>query len=180
MAIKKPSMKRSRIIFCIVSLYAGAAFAGPPVEAGKSIFNSRCAACHNVNKVVTGPALAGVADRRSMDWIVKFVHSSQTVIKSGDSYAVALYEKFNKIPMPDHPDLSEDDIKGIVEFIRSSTVDQPKTTLFRPEKKHPAYMPLSINNYYFFGAYFALVLLLIGSLLALVQIKEVQRKGRES
>ena len=27
---------------------------------GKTIFSTRCAGCHNVNKTLTGPALAGV------------------------------------------------------------------------------------------------------------------------
>jgi cytochrome c2 len=81
--------------------------AAPPVEEGKSIFQARCAACHNINKTLTGPALAGVDQRRSMDWIVDFVHSSQTVIKNGDKDAVALFKQFNNIPMPDHNDLSE-------------------------------------------------------------------------
>jgi len=53
------------------------AYADPPVNEGKVIFNSRCASCHNVNKILTGPALAGVDQRYSIDWIVNFVHSSQ-------------------------------------------------------------------------------------------------------
>ena len=57
------------------------------------IFSSRCASCHNVNKVVVGPALAGVSDRHTEDWIIHFVHSSQSVIKGGDTAAIALYEK---------------------------------------------------------------------------------------
>src|SRR4051812_17969223 len=52
-----------------------------PVPEGKTIFMNRCAACHNVNKKLTGPALAGVDNRHNLDWIVRFVQSSQTVIK---------------------------------------------------------------------------------------------------
>src|SRR5688572_6757319 len=86
-----------------LSMIAINANANPdPPKDGKLIFNSRCAACHNVNQVLTGPALAGVHDRRSMDWIIKFVRSSQAMVKNGDKDAVAIYEKFNKIPMPDH------------------------------------------------------------------------------
>jgi len=86
-------------------------YANPPEEEGKTIFTSRCAACHNVNKVLTGPALAGVDQRRSIEWIVKFVKSSQGLVKSGDKDAVALFQKFNRIAMPDHPDLTADNIK---------------------------------------------------------------------
>ena len=82
-----------------------------------------------------GPALAGVAERHTEDWIVHFVHSSQTVIKGGDKTAIALYEKFNKVPMPDHPDLSAENIKGILAYIKSETKMSSATASFRPEKR---------------------------------------------
>src|SRR6478735_4079442 len=95
------------IILLVFSLFIfHSSFGAPPVEEGKQIFTSRCAACHNVNKTLTGPALAGIKERRSIEWIISFVQSSQTVIKGGDKDAVVLFEKFNKIPMPDHKDLS--------------------------------------------------------------------------
>src|SRR5215216_341188 len=121
--------------------------AAPPSEDGKTIFTARCASCHNVNKQLTGPALAGVYDRRSIDWIIKFVHSSQTVVKGGDQYAVALFEKFNKIPMPDHADLTDDNIKSIVEYVKSeSKTGIEKAPFAKPGKLRPAYLPLSISK----------------------------------
>ena len=89
-------------------------FSTPPLDEGKALFTSRCASCHNVNKIVVGPALAGVSERRTEDWIIHFVHSSQSVIKGGDQKAIELYEKFNKVPMPDHLDLSAESIKDIL------------------------------------------------------------------
>ena len=107
-----------KFLFIALALSVAAA-AAPPTEEGRTIFTSRCAGCHNINKVLTGPALAGVDKRRSIDWIINFVHSSQTVIKKGDKDAVALFEKFNRIPMPDHADLTPDNIKSIVAYIQS-------------------------------------------------------------
>src|SRR5947209_6841195 len=98
--------------FLLLALLAAMATkATPPLDEGKTIFASRCAACHNINKVVVGPALAGVDKRHNIDWIINFVHSSQTVIKSGDPAANALFNQFNHIQMPNHPDLSADNIK---------------------------------------------------------------------
>ncbi len=37
-----------------------------------------------------GPDLKGVNDRRKRDWLVKFIHGSSIVIKSGDPTAVCL------------------------------------------------------------------------------------------
>lgn len=46
--------------------------AADPAE-GKKLFQARCASCHNVNKKLTGPALAGVEERHSEAWILNFV-----------------------------------------------------------------------------------------------------------
>jgi cytochrome c2 len=99
-------MKKKIVISAFGLLLTLCVFSIPPVEEGKALFTTRCASCHNVNKVVVGPALAGVSERHTEDWIVHFVHSSQTLIKGGDKPAIDLYEKFNKVPMPDHTDLS--------------------------------------------------------------------------
>src|SRR5215218_5164221 len=109
----KPKLFLS-VLVIMISLYASA---NPPVEEGKAIFTTRCASCHNVNKMVVGPALAGVDQRHSIDWIVNFVQSSQTVIRSGDEKATALFAKFNNIQMPDHKDLTAENIKSVVEVI---------------------------------------------------------------
>src|SRR5687767_638267 len=100
------------IITLITTVFSANAEGAPD---GKAIFLARCAACHNVNKTLTGPALAGIDSRRSIDWIVNFVHSSQSLVQKGDTAAVALFTKFNKVVMPDHKDLTEVDIKNIVE-----------------------------------------------------------------
>lgn len=148
----------------------------PPID-GKSIFTSRCAACHNVNKTLTGPALAGVDERRSIDWIVNFVHSSQAMVKKGDKDAVMIYEKFNKIPMPDHTDLSADHIKSIVAYIKSESkpVNEEIAPFAKPGKKQPAYTPLALTDYWLFGGFLAAVILLIMVLLFAVKVKTIQR-----
>jgi cytochrome c551/c552 len=171
---------RKKIMISILILFIGlTVFSFPPVNEGKMIFTSRCASCHNVNKVIVGPALAGVTERHSEKWIINFVHSSQAVIKSGDNAAITVYEKFNKIPMPDHPDLSAENIQGILAYIKSETKASDLAPSFRPDKVHPHYMPISITNYKFFAAYLSLVILLAASLVALVRIKEIERKARD-
>lgn len=172
---------KAKVILSVIVLLTLHVSAAPPVEEGKTIFSARCAGCHNVNKVVTGPALAGVDERRSIDWIVKFVHSSQTLVKDGDKDAVALFEKFNKIPMPDHTDLTPDNIKSIVEYIKSETVAETNDAPFKkPGKLRPAYTPLSITNYGFFIGYLAVVAMLILGLLFAVHVKGIERMMRGS
>jgi len=167
-------MNTKKLITALFALWATTVvYANPPAKEGKTIFNTRCAACHNVNKVLTGPALAGVDQRRSIEWIVKFVTSSQGLVKSGDKDAVALFQKFNRIPMPDHPDLTADNIKSIVEFIKSEAkpADAEKAPFAKPTKKEPAYKPLSLSeDYLFFLVYLAVVAMLIAVLLFAVKL----------
>jgi len=153
--------------------------AEPPVEEGKSIFLSRCAACHNVNKQLTGPALAGVDERRSLDWIIAFVNSSQSLIKKGDKEAIALFEKFNKVPMPDHADLTADHIKSIVEYIKAeSKPTVSETPLNKPPVKEAEFMPLSLEkDWLFFTIFLVAVFLLVAALTYAVKVKSYSTKG---
>jgi cytochrome c551/c552 len=171
-------MRKKIMVSVLIILTGSVVFSFTPVNEGKTIFSSQCASCHNVNKVVLGPALAGVTDRHSEEWIIKFVHSSQTVIKSGDTAAVRLYEKFNKIPMPDHPDLSVENIRGILAYIKSETKAIDLEPSFRPETIHPNYTPILITDFRFFASYMALVMLMAASLIALVKVKEIQRNKK--
>lgn len=86
---------------------------------GEALFRKNCSACHSVGDGrLVGPDLKGVTTKRSESWIIKFVTSSQSLIKSGDADAVAIFEEFNKIQMPDQA-LSEPEIKDVMAYIAS-------------------------------------------------------------
>jgi mono/diheme cytochrome c family protein len=151
----------------------------PPVKDGKAIFTTRCAACHNVNKVLTGPALAGIDERRSIDWIINFVHSSQAMVKKGDKEAIAVYEKFNKIPMPDHPDLTDENIKSIVEYIKSESkpAGTDKAPFSKPSVKKANHLPISFTkNFWPLMGVLASILLLIATLLFAAKVSSMKRE----
>jgi mono/diheme cytochrome c family protein len=151
-------------------------YAAPPVEEGKSIFQARCAACHNIHKTMTGPALAGVDQRRSMDWIINFVHSSQSVIKSGDKEAIALFEQYKNIPMPDHQDLSDSQIKNVVAYIKTeASVGKKEATDKKTVQKTKTILPFVVNNYGYMLSLFAVFTLLIGVIIFAVQVNNYKR-----
>ncbi|ADV49354.1 quinol:cytochrome c oxidoreductase pentaheme cytochrome subunit [Cellulophaga algicola DSM 14237] len=88
---------------------------------GKSLFNQNCAACHALNKKMTGPALANVEERLSeeglgKDWIYAWIKNSSGVIASGDAYANKLYNEYNKAAMTAFPTLSNADIDNILAY----------------------------------------------------------------
>ena len=100
---------------------------------GEKLFSQQCAACHTIGggKLI-GPDLANVQTRRTEAWIIKFVQSSQSVIKSGDTAAIGLFNQYNNIIMPDHT-LAANQIKSIIEYI---TTNSPDTN--NPNKRTPA------------------------------------------
>lgn len=175
-------MKNKIILLIFFLTISISLFAYTPPEEGKSIFMSRCAACHTVNKNTTGPALSGIDLRRSIDWIISFVQSSQSMIKKGDTTAVAIFEKFKRIQMPDHADLTNENIKSIVAYIKaeSKLISDDKVPFAKPGQKKPSYLPISIRNYGFFIVYFAVVVALILVLYFAVQLKTYERNKSRS
>ncbi|MBC9929826.1 c-type cytochrome [Chitinophaga qingshengii] len=149
---------------------------------GKKLFQARCASCHNVNKKLTGPALAGVDQRRSEDWIIRFVKASQSMIKAGDKTALEVYNANNQVAMPDHPDLSDDMIRDILAFVKEEASKAPQADeapFSRPGQKEPNLMPLSIYNLPFMVAYIVLVMIVIILLVFLVNVKGYEHHMEE-
>jgi len=84
---------------------------------GEALFKANCTSCHAVKDKVVGPALQGIENRRPEEWLLKWVKNSQSVVKSGDEYAVKLFNDFNKVPMPNQ-NLKDDEIKAILAYIK--------------------------------------------------------------
>ncbi|GEM_PF-150760 len=86
---------------------------------GEDLFNKMCMTCHSLSdQKLVGPGLGGLADRRSEEWIIKWVKDSQGLIKSGDKDAIEVYEEFNKMQMPGFPQLTDDEIKDFIAFVK--------------------------------------------------------------
>lgn len=95
--------------------------AGDPA-AGKALFNQNCAACHSLNRKMTGPALANVESRLAEDegldreWLYKWIKNSPGLIASGDAYANKVYSEYNQAAMTPFPTLSNADIDNILAY----------------------------------------------------------------
>ncbi|MFT4681144.1 MAG: mono/diheme cytochrome c family protein, partial [Flavobacteriales bacterium] len=90
---------------------------------GEKLFKQNCASCHRVDgKALTGPGLAGVYDRVPQpadEWLLKWVKNSNAVIKSGDAYAVALFNEYNKTAMTNFEFLSDEEVVAILDYVKN-------------------------------------------------------------
>ncbi len=86
-------------------------------DKGKSLFNANCAACHRPYKKMVGPALHGITERMDKQWIYDWIHDSKAMIDAGGSDAVAIFEEYNKVPMPHFPQFSTKDIDDILAYV---------------------------------------------------------------
>jgi cytochrome c551/c552 len=87
-------------------------------EAGKSIFDLKCNACHKLTKEkLVGPGWSGVTQRRKPEWIMNFVTNTDEMINQ-DPQAQALLEEC-LVRMPNQA-LSDDDARHVYEFMRKN------------------------------------------------------------
>ncbi|WP_040279407.1 c-type cytochrome [Psychroserpens damuponensis] len=94
---------------------------GDPAK-GKTLFNTNCASCHNLDRKMTGPALRNVEARLEdeqglgRDWLDKWIRNSAGLVKSGDAYANQIYDEYNGTAMTAFPQLSDQDISDILAY----------------------------------------------------------------
>jgi len=93
-------------------------------EPGEQIFQTNCSACHTLGGGrLVGPDLQAVGERRSAEWLEKFIQSSTSLIQSGDAEANAVFEEFSGMTMPDSS-LTSAQIKQILSFIETRSSGQ--------------------------------------------------------
>jgi mono/diheme cytochrome c family protein len=84
---------------------------------GQSLFNNKgCIGCHTVGKGKrSGPDLAGVTNRRNMDWLHRWL-KNPTVMFDSDSTARALLAEYNNTRMPNLR-LKDDEVEALLHYI---------------------------------------------------------------
>ena len=114
---------------------------GDPAN-GKSLFNTNCAACHKLDKPMTGPALRNVETRLSEEqgldraWLNAWIRNSAAVIKSGDAYANKIFNEYNQTAMTAFPTLSDQDISDILAY----TAQEVDPCVANPQPGCPNYV----------------------------------------
>ncbi|WP_299113724.1 c-type cytochrome [uncultured Winogradskyella sp.] len=93
---------------------------GDPAK-GKTLFNTHCAACHKLDKAMTGPALRNVEARLSedegldRDWLYAWIKNNSALINAGDAYANKIKD-YDASAMNSFSFLSNEDIDNVLAY----------------------------------------------------------------
>src|SRR6185503_7654405 len=88
---------------------------------GKALFTGNCGSCHNVFKIIVGPALAGFEDRgpwSDRTKLYKWIRHPEIFIKT-DPYTQELQKKFKSLMNPS-AHLTDEEIDFIVAYIKET------------------------------------------------------------
>ena len=94
------------------------------IEEGEKLYKANCTACHHIDNKLIGPALRGVSDKYSEEWLIKWIKNSAEMIAAGDPDAIAIWEEYNKSPMTAFPYFSDDDVRNILAYIEQAPEKQ--------------------------------------------------------
>jgi mono/diheme cytochrome c family protein len=84
---------------------------------GEQIFTSKCTGCHTIgNGNLVGPDLKDVTQRRSLEWLVRFISNPKQVIDAGDKEASKMVQEFNGLIMP-ASGLTDVEVGAVIEFL---------------------------------------------------------------
>lgn len=87
----------------------------------EELYQSRCLACHSLgNENGLGPGLAGVTQARDRGWLKRWLKEPDKMLADKDPIAMDLYQRFNKVKMPNLR-LSENDVEELINFLAASS-----------------------------------------------------------
>ena len=86
-------------------------------DEGKKAFILKCTACHMAERKLIGPAMKGIYERRSPEWVINLLLNPTQMLKE-DPIAIALLKKYNNILMLNQ-NLTQEEARAISEYLRT-------------------------------------------------------------
>lgn len=130
------------------------------IPRGEQIYRSRCATCHSItgNELAgaLGPDLLGVTQRREKRWLYDWLKAPDQMLNKKDPIAMAMYEKYNKLAMPNMR-LNKEEAEALLEYIDDETqriqgplepiiAEKPVTAAFTVSQEKPSGDVVAIMN----------------------------------
>jgi cytochrome c551/c552 len=126
MMSKKVALKHLSALLFSLLIIAVSVSSAQDAAAGKAIFMSKCASCHNVLKKATGPALAGLEERHKwadhqelLAWI-----NNPAAYMAKDPYTQGLKAEYGSM-MTAFPDITLQDVGNMVAYINAAAKPAP-------------------------------------------------------
>jgi len=91
------------------------------VKKGEEAFVAKCSACHKINKRFVGPALKGVTERRSPEWIMNMILNPNQMVKEDPTAKKLLMEYMTQMA---NQNLTKDEARSILEYFRTQTANK--------------------------------------------------------
>ena len=85
-------------------------------SSGEKLFNQLCTSCHIINEDYIGPAMSGILDRRTPEWIMNMILNPIQMLKE-DPIAIELLEEYDFEYMYNQ-NLLEEEVREILEYFR--------------------------------------------------------------
>ncbi|MFD0760510.1 c-type cytochrome [Lutibacter aestuarii] len=85
-------------------------------DKGKAVFSAKCSACHKMSKRFVGPALAGITERRTPEWIMNMILNPEEMVEKNPIAKKLLAEYLS--PMANQS-LTEEEARLILEYFRT-------------------------------------------------------------
>jgi mono/diheme cytochrome c family protein len=84
---------------------------------GETAFKQKCTACHMAERKLIGPAMKGIYERRSPEWVINILLNPTEMLKQ-DPIAKALLKKYNNVMMLNQ-NLEQSEARAIAEYLRT-------------------------------------------------------------
>jgi len=120
------SVWKSLFVFSAISVIAVSTVNAQDAKEGRTLFKAKCSSCHALDAKLVGPALTGVSDRHSEEFLLKWIPNSQGLVASGNPEAVKLFNDNGKVAMTSFPELDETKVKDILQYIKEG---EPKAAV---------------------------------------------------
>jgi len=105
-------------VFVAVPSAHSQAAGSPLAKRGEMLYKNRgCRACHGIGKKMIAPDLAGIEQRRSKEWIHRWLKETDVMLAS-DSTAIQMAAQYNNAHMPKQH-LTDADVDAILAYISS-------------------------------------------------------------
>jgi len=94
-------------------------------ESAVEDFENHCMSCHTIGGGrLTGPDLKGVFERQDRAWLARFILDPQTVLDSGDAYALELRNEARGVVMPAVPGMTLERAKALLDLIEEESAQE--------------------------------------------------------